>query len=58
MSTRVTKIEEDVNIPVVGSCRPVFETDEECRKFFNDFREFIREDIKMFEDSRRPRWCD
>ena len=42
--------------PIVGSCRPVFETDEECRKFFDDFRESVREDIKMFENARRSGW--
>ena len=47
-----------INVPIVGSCRPVFETDDEGRKFFDDFRESIREDIKIFEDSRRPVWWD
>jgi len=39
--------------PKVGTTCPVFGTDQEAKKFFDDFRKSVKEDLKEFAKARR-----
>lgn len=42
--------------PRVGPIRPVFSSNEEMRKFFDDFREQVAPDLKILADARADGW--
>ena len=57
MSTKKTQQErqltgKEISTPRVGLCRPVFKTQDECDKFFNDFRESVAADIYKMQRAR------
>ena len=39
--------------PKVGNIRPMFETDQEVRKFFDDFRESVKDDLREFAKAQK-----
>lgn len=40
-------------VPRVGSCRPVFDSEQEVRAFFETFRESVADDLKELATARR-----